>query len=198
MPEDTHNLSFDNARTVLEGAVCANCEYFPMKTLHSRLALFLREGAAPGGSGPARAKAEQQLHSWGSKMKLAAEFERGVTVSQPPAAGGDELLDGNDVLSLTSSDPGASVLLAVSPREQEMAVEEEAKIEKAWKSPYSARIHPHQRGNFDDVEGLRQHRYVSMPPVDETFVNYLVTGRALTLKAPVYGVNIMPHRYAKK
>ncbi|ROJ30555.1 hypothetical protein DPX16_1534 [Anabarilius grahami] len=29
--------------------------------------------------------------------------------------------------------------------------------EKAWKNPYSARIHTHQRSNFADVEGLRQH-----------------------------------------
>ncbi|ROI46622.1 hypothetical protein DPX16_7740 [Anabarilius grahami] len=185
-----------------------------------------------------------------------AEFSRGVTVSQPQAAaGGDELLDGDDVLSLTSSDPGASALLAESPREQERAMEEEegaeaasvsskppcpayvellevmeraagrlqlpwervgkepvrgrlderflsdhnpvtpvslpflpdlhTEVRKAWKNPYSARIHLHQRGNFADVEGLGQHGYVSMPPIDETFANYLATGSAPTLKAPV-------------
>ncbi|ROL44286.1 CB1 cannabinoid receptor-interacting protein 1 [Anabarilius grahami] len=30
-------------------------------------------------------------------------------------------------------------------------------IEKAWKNPFSARIHTHQRNNFADVEGLRRH-----------------------------------------
>ncbi|ROL46701.1 hypothetical protein DPX16_12594 [Anabarilius grahami] len=136
-----------------------------------------------------------------------------------------ELLDKDDVLSLTSSDPAASAHLAASPREQEMAFEEEAgepaetskppcpayvellevmerasgrlqlpwehvkrgvacgrlderflsghnkaapvslpflpdlhvEIEKAWKNPYSARIHLHQRANFADMEGLSQH-----------------------------------------
>ncbi|ROL48826.1 hypothetical protein DPX16_22345 [Anabarilius grahami] len=129
------------------------------------------------------------------------------------------------IQTLIEDNPGASVLLAASPREQAMAVEEGAgetasfsrppcsaytellevmeraagrlqlpwervkretargrlderflsdhnpvtpvslpflpdlhiEIEKAWKSPYTARIHAHQRGNFADVEGLRQH-----------------------------------------
>ncbi|ROI81362.1 hypothetical protein DPX16_14791 [Anabarilius grahami] len=142
-----------------------------------------------------------------------------------PVADEGELLDDDDVLSLTSSDPAASALLASSPREQEMANEEEAgepaetskppcpahaellevmergsgrlqlpwervkkgaargrlderflsghntvapvslpflpdlhvEIEKAWKNPYLARIHQHQRANFSDVEGLSQH-----------------------------------------
>ncbi|ROI93618.1 hypothetical protein DPX16_3288 [Anabarilius grahami] len=233
-PEDTHTLCVhclgeEHARTVLEGAVCVNCERFSIRTLRSRLALFSREGAStsvPGGSGPARAEAERRLRSWGSQVELAADFERGVTVSQPQAAAGeDAILNDDNVLSVTSSDPGASVLLAASPREQAMAVEEGAgetasfsrppcsaytellevmeraasrlqlpwervkretahgrlderflsdhnpvtpvslpflpdlhvEIEKAWKSPYSARIHAHQRGNFADVEGLRQH-----------------------------------------
>ncbi|ROL46692.1 hypothetical protein DPX16_12585 [Anabarilius grahami] len=159
-----------------------------------------------------------------------------------------ELLDDDDVLSLKSSDPAASALLALSPREQEVAVKEEegepsetskppcpayaelleviertsgrlqlpwerikkgttrgrlgerflsnhnpaapvslpflpdlhVEIEKAWKKPYSARIHRHQQANFVDVEGMSQHGYVLMPPIDETFANYLVTGRAPT------------------
>ncbi|ROL49763.1 Mapk-regulated corepressor-interacting protein 1 [Anabarilius grahami] len=37
-----------------------------------------------------------------------------------------EVLDDDDVLSLTLSDPAASALLTASPREQEMAIEEEA------------------------------------------------------------------------
>ncbi|ROL46045.1 hypothetical protein DPX16_3686 [Anabarilius grahami] len=137
--------------------------------------------------------------------------ETGVTTADyelpaPPAAGEDELLDDNDVLSLMSSDRGVSALLASSPGKQEMVVEEKAgcsclgsalregphvdgstssgpaapvslpflpdlhvEIEKAWKNPYSVRIHRHQWANFADVEGLSQHRYVSMPPIDETF-----------------------------
>ncbi|ROL45236.1 hypothetical protein DPX16_17847 [Anabarilius grahami] len=143
------------------------------------------------------------------------------------AAGEDAILDDDDGVSQTSSDPGTSVLLAASPQEQVMAVEEEAsevasfsrppcpayaellevmeraagrlqlpwqrereetargrlderflfghnpvtpvslpflpdlhvEIEKAWKNPFSARIHTHQRSNFADVEGLRQHGF---------------------------------------
>ncbi|XP_026126050.1 uncharacterized protein LOC113107622 [Carassius auratus] len=59
-----------------------------------------------------------------------------------------------------------------------------SEIERAWKKPYSARIHRHQRGNFADVEGIGEYGYVSMPPVEETFANYLVSGRVSTLKAP--------------
>ncbi|ROI15307.1 hypothetical protein DPX16_12859 [Anabarilius grahami] len=97
--------------------------------LRSHLALFSREEASaplPGGSGPARAKAERRLKSWGSQVELAEEFEKGINLSQAEAADEDELLDDDDILSLTSSDPEASALLAASPREQEMAEEEEA------------------------------------------------------------------------
>ncbi|ROK87097.1 hypothetical protein DPX16_10237 [Anabarilius grahami] len=49
-----------------------------------------------------------------------------IYTNSAAAADKDELLDDDDVLSLMSSDPGASALLAASPREQEMALEEEA------------------------------------------------------------------------
>lgn len=118
-------LGEEHARSVLEGAACANCERFPMKTLRSRLALFSRgevPSPLPGGSGPARAEAERRLKSWGSQVELAEEFEMAVNLSQAEAADEDALLaDDGDVLSLTSSDPGASALLAQSPGEQEMA-----------------------------------------------------------------------------
>lgn len=129
-PEDTQNLCVsclgeEHARSVLEGAACANCERFPMKTLRSRLALFSRgevPSPLPGGSGPARAEAERRLKSWGSQVQLAEEFEMDVNLSQAEAADEDALLaDDGDVLSLTSSDPGVSALLAQSPGEQEMA-----------------------------------------------------------------------------
>ncbi|XP_048039521.1 uncharacterized protein LOC125264325 [Megalobrama amblycephala] len=262
-PEDPHTLCVlclgeEHARSAFEDTGCELCERFPMRTLRSRLTLFSRGETStpvPGRSGPARAEAERRLHSWGSQVELAAKFERGVTVSQPQAAaGGDELLDDDDAISLTSSDPGASALLAESPREQEMVLEKgevtevasfsskppcpayvellevvehaagrlqlpwqrvrkepvrgrlderflsdhnpiipvslpflpdlHVEVGKAWKNPYSARIHLHQRGNFADVEEWGQHGYVSMPPIDETFANYLVTGSAPTLKAP--------------
>ncbi|CAM4467978.1 unnamed protein product [Leuciscus chuanchicus] len=57
-------------------------------------------------------------------------------------------------------------------------------IKKAWKNPFSARIHPHQRGSFAAVDGIAEHGYVPMPPVDETLANYLVSGQTSTLRAP--------------
>ncbi|MGL5902948.1 MAG: hypothetical protein ACRCZO_09705, partial [Cetobacterium sp.] len=107
---------------------------FSLRTLRSRLTLFSRgemSTSVPGGSGPARAEAERRLYSWGSQVELAAEFERGDTVPQSQAAGGDELLDDDDAISLTSSDPGASALLTLSPREQVLAMEEREAAEVA-------------------------------------------------------------------
>ena len=42
-------------------------------------------------------------------------------------------------------------------------------VEGAWKNPYSACIHQHQRASLADVEWIREYGYVSMPPFDETF-----------------------------
>lgn len=56
-----------------------------------------------------------------------------------------------------------------------------AEIKKAWKNLYSARIHWYQHSNYANIEGVR---YVSMPPVEETFVSYLSLGETPTLKAP--------------
>ncbi|ROK82361.1 hypothetical protein DPX16_4016 [Anabarilius grahami] len=49
-----------------------------------------------------------------------------ISLPKSPFSDKGELLDDDDVLSLTSSDPAASALLAASPREQEMVFEEEA------------------------------------------------------------------------
>ncbi|ROL53792.1 hypothetical protein DPX16_9492 [Anabarilius grahami] len=86
-------LGEEHTRTVLEGAVCVNCERLPLKTLRSHLALFSSGEVSP----PVPAEAADE----------------------------DALLDDDDILSLTSSDPGPNALLAASPREQEMAEEEE-------------------------------------------------------------------------
>ncbi|CAM4598264.1 unnamed protein product [Leuciscus chuanchicus] len=59
-----------------------------------------------------------------------------------------------------------------------------SEIEKAWKNPFSARLHLQQRASFAAVEGAAEHGYVSMPPVDETLANYLASGRPSSLGAP--------------
>ncbi|ROL49311.1 Immunoglobulin heavy variable 3-48 [Anabarilius grahami] len=51
------------------------------------------------------------------------------------AAGEDAILDDDDGVSQTSSDPGTSVLLAASPQEQVMAVEEEASEVASFSRP---------------------------------------------------------------
>ncbi|XP_073708624.1 uncharacterized protein [Garra rufa] len=57
-------------------------------------------------------------------------------------------------------------------------------IEKGWKKPYSARIHSSSMANYANIEGLRDHGYEKMPPVEETLACYLSTGRASSLKTP--------------
>ncbi|ROI16085.1 Interferon-induced GTP-binding protein Mx2 [Anabarilius grahami] len=64
-----------------------------------------------------------------------------------------------------------------------------SEIDRAWKNPYLSRIHQHQHVNYADIKGLRELRYMSMPPSDEIFVSYLVAGEASTLKALVLPVH---------
>ncbi len=82
--------------------------------LCSRLSLFLRElgkSSATRGSSPAGVEAAMKLRSGRSQMELADEFERGINLSLSSVADESELLE-KDVLSLTSSDPAGSALLA--------------------------------------------------------------------------------------
>ncbi|ROL46431.1 hypothetical protein DPX16_0323 [Anabarilius grahami] len=51
---------------------------------------------------------------------------------------------------LSTHDPATPASLPFLP---DLHVE----IEKAWKNPFSARIHQHQRANFADVEGMDEH-----------------------------------------
>ncbi len=120
-------LGEEHTRSVLEGMECAHCELFSLGKLRSRMSLFSRElgqSSAPRGSGPAAAEAARRLRSWGSQMELADEAVRGTNISRPSAADESELLE-EDVLSLTSSDPAGSALLAHG---QEWADEDEEDI----------------------------------------------------------------------
>lgn len=51
--------------------------------------------------------------SWGSQVELAEEFERGIDLSHSSFTGLSDLFD-QDALSLVSSDPVESMLLAPS------------------------------------------------------------------------------------
>ncbi len=102
---------------------CADpCQHF-WHQWHTRLmrwtkrtrALFSRElgrSSAPRGSGPDAAEAvRRRLRLRRLQMELANESERGIFISRSSAADESELLE-EDVLSVTSSDPAGSALLA--------------------------------------------------------------------------------------
>ncbi|KAL0160129.1 hypothetical protein M9458_043854, partial [Cirrhinus mrigala] len=57
----------------------------------------------------------RKLSSWGSQVDLADKLDKGLSL---------ELLDDDDVISLTSSDPAASALLGFTQEEQELLDEE--------------------------------------------------------------------------
>ncbi|KAL0147722.1 hypothetical protein M9458_056961, partial [Cirrhinus mrigala] len=103
-PVDTHNLCVtclgeEHAREVLEGAVCVHCERLSMKTLRSR-----KEGqpSTPRGSGPAAAEARRKLSLWGSQVDLADKLDKGLSLSHSSVGYESELLNDDDVISLTS------------------------------------------------------------------------------------------------
>ncbi len=138
-PDDTHDycvfcLGEEHARDVLEGAICVHCELFSMRKLCSRLSLFSsNEGQPPASRDlrPSAAEARGRMKSWGSRVDLADELERELSLSHESAGNEGEPLDYDDVISLTSSDPAASALLGYTPDKQEMAEGEEEETESS-------------------------------------------------------------------
>ncbi|KAI2665725.1 Lamina-associated polypeptide 2, isoform alpha [Labeo rohita] len=57
-------------------------------------------------------------------------------------------------------------------------------IGKVWKRPFSSRIHNFPHSNYANIEGMREHGYQRMPPVEETLASYLSVGKASSLKTP--------------
>ncbi|KAL0152305.1 hypothetical protein M9458_052028 [Cirrhinus mrigala] len=57
-------------------------------------------------------------------------------------------------------------------------------IEKVWKRQFSSRIHNFPHSNYANIEGMREHGYQKMPPVEETLASYLSVGKASSLKTP--------------
>ncbi len=58
-------------------------------------------------------------------------------------------------------------------------------IMKSWDKPYSARIHRYKHANHADIEGMPEHGYVSISPIEGTLASYLLAGVVTsTLKAP--------------
>ncbi len=141
-PDNTHNLCVfclgeEHAHNVLEEVIGMNCEHFSVRKLRSRLSLFLRKEGQPSvsrGSGPAVAEAWRRMSLWGSQTDLADELERGLFFLRSVAANQSELLDYDDAISLTSSDPAASALLGSAQDEQEMSEGEEVETEPSHSS----------------------------------------------------------------
>ncbi|KAL1268682.1 hypothetical protein QQF64_034045 [Cirrhinus molitorella] len=73
------------------------------------------------------------MSSWGSQADLADELKKGLSLSHSSVRDESELLE-DDVVSLTSSDPGASALLGSTQEEQEMSEGEEAEAEPSQTS----------------------------------------------------------------
>ncbi len=72
-----------------------HCERLPMRTLRSRLSLFLRKEGQPSASrdsNPTAAEARRTLRSWGSQADLADEFERELSLSHESAKNESEPL----------------------------------------------------------------------------------------------------------
>ncbi len=87
---------------------------FLWEKLCSRLSLFSRElgrSSAPRGSGPATAVTVKRLSSRRSQMELSNELREEFFISRSTAADECKLWE-EDVLSVTSSDPAGSALLA--------------------------------------------------------------------------------------
>ncbi len=90
-----------HAESALEGANCPHCERLPLRSLHSRRALFEERAFAsvPHGAGPATAEAERQLHSWGSQADLAEGMETGESLSSSSPARSGALSLGSEARS---------------------------------------------------------------------------------------------------
>ncbi len=74
---------------------------------------------------------------------------------------------------LCSHSPPARVSLPFRPH---------VEIEKAWKNPFSSRIHRFQHNSYANIEGLCKYGYVKMPPFEEILACYLSMGETSSLK----------------
>ncbi len=95
---------------------------FHEKVLLSSVSIFSRKDGQPSVSRSSRhavAKARRRMSSWGSQIDLADELRGGLTFSRSSAGNKGELLDYDDVISLTSFDTAASALLGSAQEEQE-------------------------------------------------------------------------------
>ncbi len=105
-----------------------------MKKLRSRLSLFSREEGSRLLPAIRDHEAWRRIKSWGSQLDLADELKRDFPFSRASAENESELLDCDDAISLTSSDPAASALLGYAQEEQGMFDGEEFETEPSQSS----------------------------------------------------------------
>ncbi len=74
------------------------------------------------------------MKSWGSQLDLADELVTELPFSHAPAKNEGELLDSDDAISLTPSDPTASALLGYAKEEQDMFKGEDVDTEPSQSS----------------------------------------------------------------
>ena len=121
---DTHSLCVvclgaEHAQAALEGAVCANCESMPLRTLRSRRNMFNEAGQPrdPRGSGPASVEAARRLHSWGSQRDLVDNVETASAPSQRSEAS-SRSAQGMEARAAASSVPREEPMLELSGSEE--------------------------------------------------------------------------------
>lgn len=100
----------EHARSVVEGSKNMHCEKFMMHKLLSRLSLFFRVRSGNHLQlGPAAAKAQWKLSSWGMRVELSEKFKKGVSLSKTPTMGSSVHCD-PDVFTLESSESNSTLL----------------------------------------------------------------------------------------
>jgi len=91
---------------------------------------------------------------------VAEEGEEAGEASQPACSTYEELLDTNR--------HNCPVPLSL-----QFLLDLNAEIDRSWKIPYSARIHLCHHDSYVNVRGMREHKYVFMPSIEETLASYL-------------------------
>ncbi|KAL0150761.1 hypothetical protein M9458_053919, partial [Cirrhinus mrigala] len=99
--------SSSSATVLFEACNSTAVSFFLFMMASTSKAFKRKEGqpSAPRGSGPAAAGARRKLSSWGSQMDLDDKLDKGLSLSCSSVGDESELLEDDDVISLTSSDP---------------------------------------------------------------------------------------------
>ncbi|KAL0199471.1 hypothetical protein M9458_008011, partial [Cirrhinus mrigala] len=90
----------------------------------------------------------------------------------------EELLEVMDRTTVRLDLPWNAIFLIITSQAQvslPFLPDLHTEIEKVWRRPFSSRIHNFPHFNYANIEGMREHGYQRMPPVEETLASYLST-----------------------